>query len=98
VSKSVAAAQVFMNNLLVQFNTENLLMGIDADNLVDEVLTVMSPVLVAMQSGSPTSAIKRAKAIPSSSYDSKYVTAARLLSYCNQIETFLGITLSTSLS
>jgi len=98
VATKVAASQKFMNDLLVQFNTENLILGIDADNMVDEVLTVMSPVLVAMQSGSPTSAIKRAKAIPTASYDSKYVTAARLLAYCNKIEAFLGIPLSTSLS
>lgn len=98
IAKQVAASQVFMNNLLVQFNTENLILGIDADNMVDEVLTVMAPVLVAMQSGSPTSAIKRAKAIPTGSYDSKYVTAARLLAYCNKIEAFLGLPLSTSLS
>jgi hypothetical protein len=98
VAKQVAAINAFCANLLVQFNTENLIMGISTDGKTDDVLTVMSSVLVALQSGSPTSAIKRAKEISPSSYDSKYVTAARLLSYCNKIETYLGITLSTSMS
>ena len=92
----IAAAVAFGNKLLTQFAAENLGLGIEAANMVDEVLTIVAPVLVALQTGSLTSAISRIKAIPTGSYDSTFVTAARLLSYCNQIETFLGITLSTS--
>jgi hypothetical protein len=98
VSAKVAAALAFGQNLMNQFATENLIMGIDADDMVDTVLDVMAPVQTALQGGSLTSVIKRIKAVPTSSYDSKYVTAARLLSYCNQVESYLGLPLSTSLS
>ena len=97
IKANVAKAKSFADDLLVQFAAENIQLGINADDKVDDVLDVMAPVLVALQSASLTSAIKRAKAIPSASYDSKYVTAARLLQYVNKIETFLGLPHSESL-
>lgn len=97
IKSNVAKAKSFADDLLIQFASENIQLGINADDMVDEVLDVMAPVLVALQSASLTSAIKRAKAIPSASYDSKYVTAARLLQYVNKIETFLNLPHSESL-
>lgn len=98
IKKQVEAAQVFANDLLVHLDAENLVMGITADGKTDDVLEIMTPALVALQSASLTSAIKRLKAVSPSAYDAKYITAARLLIYVNKIEAYLGIPLSTSLT
>lgn len=87
----------FSNNLLVQFNAENIALGITQDNKTEDVLDIMAPVLVALQSGSPTVAIKRIKQIDPQSYDAKYITAARMLAYVNKVEAFLGLPLSEDL-
>lgn len=97
IKKQVEAINEFSANLLAQFNSENIDMGITQDGMTEDVLDVMLPVMSALQGGAPTVAIKRAKAIPESSYDSKFVTEARLLSYVNQIEKFLGLPTSQSL-
>lgn len=91
----VGAAIKFGNDLLTEFSTENLLMGITADGDTEEVLDTMAPIMAALQSGSLTVAIKRAKAI--SNYDAKYITAVRLLKYVNKIEVFMSLPLSQSL-
>jgi hypothetical protein len=96
VKAQVAKINAFSADLLAQFNAENIMLGITQDGKTEQVLDAMAGVLVALQSGSPTVAISRAKAIPSSSYDSKYVTAARLLQYVNRIEAFLGLPLSSA--
>lgn len=98
VKKQVEGIAAFSADLLNQFAAENIAMGITQDNKTEDVLDVMLPVMNALQGGAPTIAIKRAKAIPESSYDSKYVTAARLLAYVNKIEAFLGLPQSSSLS
>lgn len=98
VTVQVEAIAAFSTALLNQFAAENIAMGITADGKTEDVLDTMLPVMNALQGGAPTIAIKRAKAISPSSYDSKYVTAARLLSYVNKIEAFLGLSLSQSLS
>jgi len=95
IKEKVAAARAFGTDLGDHFAAENLALGIDQDDMVDSVLTLVSPILTALQSGSLTAAISRAKAIPSGSFDAKYVTGARLLSYVNKIESYLGISLST---
>lgn len=97
ISKKVAEIAAFSTTLLNQFNAENIAMGITADNKTEDVLDIMLPVVNALQSGAPTIAIKRVKAIPSASYIPKYVTAARLLSYVNKIEAFLELPVSSSL-
>jgi hypothetical protein len=98
VAAQVSAARVFGNQQVDQFETENVMLGITADGKTEAILDLMGPVMTAMQSGSLTVAISRMKAIPTASYDSKYVTAVRILSYVNALESFMGLTLSTSLS
>lgn len=98
ILKQVQGIAAFSSALLNQFAAENIAMGITADNKTEDVLDIMLPVMNALQGGAPTVAIKRAKAISPSDYDAKYVTAARLLSYVNKIEAFLGLPLSESLS
>lgn len=97
IKAQVVAINAFSSDLLNQFAAENIAMGITADGKTEDVLDTMLPVMSALQGGAPTIAIKRAKAIAPSEYDSKYVTAARLKSYVNKIEAFLGLPLSNSL-
>lgn len=97
VKAQVERISKFSQELLNQFAAENIAMGITADNKTEEVLDIMLPVMSALQGGAPTVAIKRAKQIDPADYDAKYVTAARLLSYVNKIEAFLGLPLSNSL-
>ena len=98
VSTKVSAAIAFGNKMIIDFATENLLMGIDTDNQTDHVLDLMAPTMAALQSGSLNSAVRRLKSVPVASYDSKYITANRLLQNVNKIEKFMGLPLSTSLS
>lgn len=86
----------FGRSLAAQFAIENVVMGIDV-NESDSVLLKMDGVLAALSNGYLETAIKRAKAVSPSDYDAEFITAARLLSYVNAIETKLGISLSQSL-
>jgi len=86
----------FGKSLAAQFAIENVVMGIDV-NESDAVLLKMDGVLAALSNGYLETAIKRAKAVPSGDYDAEFITAARLLSYVNAIETKLGVSLSQSL-
>jgi len=86
----------FGRGLAAQFAIENVVMGIDV-NESDAVLLKMDGVLAALSNGYLETAIKRAKAVPSGDYDAEFITAARLLSYVNAIETKLGVSLSQSL-
>lgn len=97
IKAQVAKVTAFSADLLAQFAAENIQMGITADGKTEDVMDTMMGVMQALQAGSPTIAIKRAKAIPESEYDSKYVTEVRLLKYVNAIEKFLGLPVSSSL-
>ena len=91
------AAIQFGSNLVVKIVAQNRVMGISGISTEDAIVTLLTPVLVALQAGSLEVAISRIKAIPPANYDATFVTAARLLAVVNQIETFLGIPLSASL-
>jgi hypothetical protein len=54
-------------------------------------------VIGALQTGSLYEAIANAKAVPSGNKDATFITDVRILSFVNKIESYLGITLSTSL-
>lgn len=90
--QAVAKAIAFGNKLLTEFAGENIRLGITTDNMTGTVLTKMEKVMVAMQTGSLHEAIARAKAIPATDYDAKYVTEARLIAFINKIENYLGVT------
>jgi hypothetical protein len=97
IKNKIKAAIDFGEKITLDFTTENVLLGIAQDNMTSYVLERMSGVLAALQTGSLYDAIAKAKSIPVSSYDIKYITAARLLKFVNNIESYLGRPLSTSL-
>lgn len=101
MNAAIASAQAdrnFGDSLVTRFTAENRILGISAAGKSGAVLTVMAPIMSALDSGSLDVAKAMMKAIPSASYDTKFITAARLLTYVNAIETHLSETVSTSLS
>lgn len=97
IESIVSDATRFGQGLLVSFAAENVLMGITQEGKTGEVMDKLALVLPAVQAGSLYLAIERIRAIPSSEYDTKYVTAARLITFINKIETYLGMPLSNAL-
>jgi hypothetical protein len=90
-------AIAFGQEIIVTFAAENIALGITQAGMTTTVRYVTADVVAALGTGSLYDAITAARAIPVESYDATFVTAARLLSFVNKIETYLGITLSTSL-
>lgn len=97
IANVVRKAMSFGNDLMVEFSTENVMMGITQDGMTKTVRKNMSQVMSALMSGSLYDAIDEAKSIPEQSKDPKYLTDARLLQYVNKIEEYLGIELSNDL-
>ena len=97
IAQTIQNAINFGNQLALQFLTENVMLGITAANMTATVRVIMNPTFDAITTGSFKEAIAIMKAIPSTSYDSTFVTAARLLRYVNQTETYQNYPLSTSL-
>lgn len=93
----IQSAMEFGVALTRQFAAENVLLGITAENKAGDVLDKTSHVMAAIQSGSLYEAITRIRAISPSDYDSKYITAPRLLVFIQRIETYLKMPLSQSL-
>lgn len=83
--------------LIITFAAENISLGITQAGMTTQVRTVTADVVSALNTGSLYDAITAARAIPSASYDTTFVTAARLLTFVNKIEDYLGIPRSTSL-
>ena len=101
MNAAIASAQTdrnFGDSLVTKFTAENRILGITGSGKSGAVLTVMGPIMSALDSGSLDVAVAIMKAIPSASKDSTFITNARILSYVNAIETHLGETLSTSLA
>jgi hypothetical protein len=92
--KAVADAIIFGQKIITEFAAENVRLGITQDGQTGVVLDKMASVLTALQTGSLYEAIDRAQAIDPGQYDPKYVTAARLLTFINKIEAYLGLQLS----
>jgi len=97
VESVVSSAADFGYEMLVSFAAENVLLGITQEGKTGEVLTKLAGVQLAMQAGSLYEAIQRIRAIPQSDYDTKYITAPRLLTFINKIEGYLGVPMSTEL-
>lgn len=91
----VQPARTFGETLLDDFSAENLLLGIVESGLKRNVRILLHDVVECIKLGDLTGAIEEAKLIPSASYDPVFVNAARLLSYVNKIEAYLGMPLST---
>jgi len=97
VSSVIKNAIQFGNQLLINYAAENVLLGITMEGKTGQVLTKLASVQLALQAGSLYEAIIRIRAIPTSEYDAKYLTADRLLAFINKIETYLGLALSETL-
>lgn len=97
VEQIVSDAQKFGFNLIISFAAENILLGISQLGMTTSVRATTAGVVNALMTGSLYDAIAEAKAIPAENKDSVFVTDARLLTFINKIETYLGISLSESL-
>ena len=97
VKSSVGSAIEFGQQVLVEFGTENVLLGIQQYNETNRVRRVMAQVSSAISSGALTDAIYETRQIPVEERDAIFLSAARLLKYVNLIETYLGVPLSNEL-
>jgi hypothetical protein len=97
VRSSIERAIAFGHEIVSEFAAENVLLGITVEGKTGEVLTKLASVQLAVQAGSLHEAISRIRAIPETDYDTKYITASRLLTFVNRIEAYLGLPLSTEL-
>lgn len=93
----VSNAISFGNKLVVEFASENILMGITQDGMTKIVRQNMTEVISALQTGSLYDAINEARNIPIERKDAKYITNERLLQFINKIESYLNKPLSQSL-
>lgn len=93
----VTNAAAFGAQLIASFAADNVRLGITQAGMTTTVRLATADVTSALQTGSLYDAISAAKAIPSASYDSTFITASRILAFVNKIEDYLGIPRSTSL-
>lgn len=90
-------AITFGQEIIVLFAAENIRMGITQAGMTTTVRAVTADIVSALNIGSLYDAILAAQAVPDTSYDPTFVTAARLLEFVNKIEDYLGIPRSTGL-
>lgn len=90
VEQAVRAAITFGNELIVQFSTENIMLGITADGMTKTVRQNMSEITNALIIGSLYDAIDEVDNIPESAKDGKYITDERLQKYKAKIQEYLG--------
>lgn len=90
VEQIVRQAIAFGQNLLVEFSSENIIMGITQDGMTKQVRQAMSEIILAIQTGSLYDAIDEIDLIPAEAKDGKYITDARLQEYKTKIQNYLG--------
>jgi hypothetical protein len=83
--------------ILIKFAAENAALGITQLGMTATVSTILSKVTAALQTGSLYNAMDQVRLIPAESKDAIFVTDARLLSFINSIEEYLGKALSVAL-
>jgi hypothetical protein len=91
VLQIVKSAIAFGSQLIEEFATENILLGITQDSMTKTVRQNMAEVTAALSTGSLYDAIDEIQSIPAEAKDGKYITDARLDRYQKKIEEFLGI-------
>lgn len=96
-SDALTKAKAFGDSLIIQFGSENMALGITQAGKTSSVRKAMSEVISCLTTGSLYDAMDEARLIPSGSKDATFLTDARLLSFVNKIEGFLGKPLSTEL-
>ena len=97
IESAIVNAISFGQHLMVKFAAENVALGITQLNMTNTVRTVMVLVIQDLQTGSLIDAMAQARAIPSGSKDAIFITDARLLSFINLVEDYLGMVRSSSL-
>lgn len=95
LSYKIEDAMAFANTLMVEFTTENIVMGITADGMTGHVRKTLAEVIVCLLTGSLYDAILEVKAIPADKKDTKYLTNVRLTTFINKIEDYLLIPRTT---
>lgn len=83
-------------SLVDTFAVENVSLGINASQ-TDAVMVALLPTLTALSNGYLETAIRRVRELNPALFDGVFLSEARLLSYVNRIESYLGLTLSTEL-
>lgn len=97
VKLSIQNAITFGLQLMIEFASENVLLGITQAGMTSTVRLRLAGVVNALQTGSLYDAIHELKIIPEESKDGTFITDARLLSAVNRIEKYLVIALSENL-
>lgn len=86
----IRSAIAFGAELLVQFSTENVLLGITQAGKTKEVRQAMSEIITALQTGSLYDAMDEIDQIPESAKDGIFITDERLQEYKTKIQEYLG--------
>lgn len=87
----------FGNDLLKQFGAENISLGIIQSGKLRDVRIAMQDVSDCLRNGALTDALVAVREIPDESKDEVFLSNARLLSYVNKVESYLGLPLSEEL-
>lgn len=95
IEQVVLKAIQFGQKLSSEFIAENIMLGITQANKTKEVRNALNEVFNALQTGSLYDAIDEAKAVVYR--DNVFITDARLISFINKIETYLGLELTTEI-
>jgi len=95
---SVQNALAFSNSVLMQFLAENSMLGVYQSGMSQALRGILEPTFEALLTGSLQDAVVLLKAIPSTSYDSIFITERRLLCYINVIEDYLGYPVTAALT
>lgn len=93
----LSPAKSFGLSIIDQFAAENILLGITQAGMTNQVRKNTAQVIAALSTGSLYDAIYEARQIPAEAKDPVFVTDARLLTFVNIIEEYLGAPKSTSL-
>lgn len=91
VKDTVSRAVAFGNNMIIDFATENVLLGITQLGLTMHVRKVTADVTNALITGSLYDAITEMKKFTEEDMDPIILTPARILAFRNKIEDHLGI-------
>lgn len=95
VSEIVDQSIRYGRTLVVEFGAENVLMGIQQMGQTNRVRKAMAEVVNALQAGALSDAIYECRQVPVEQMDGTFLSPARLLTFINKVEAFMGEPLST---
>ena len=96
VYDKVSSARAYGDKLITDFAAENVAMGITQLGLTNHVRKALSEVTSCLVTGSLYDAVTEIKLLNPNTFDNYILTPSRLLVFRNKIETYLGVTLSSS--